>query len=230
MNIFENLLQFQQKSAKIRVGKCRNGIRWQNGSVHSAGDILRISGEVAYEETDGNHDWKRVLHRRRGDRQMVAERLGFTYYDKQIIDHTADILNISVDAVESHNEKPVSYASMFGYQYGSGLYAGDPSLSLPIGMKVANTQFDLVRRYGEEGNCVIVGRCADDILHGRENLLTVFIRGDMEHRLARAERLYGLDAKQAEKLIRKTDRVRAGYYANYTGKKVGRCVILHDAS
>ena len=153
--------------------------------------------------------------------KMVAERLGFTYYDKQIIDHTADILNISVDAVESHNEKPVSYASMFGYQYGSGLYAGDPSLSLPIGMKVANTQFDLVRRYGEEGNCVIVGRCADDIMHGRENLLTVFIRGDMEHRLARAERLYGLDAKQAEKLIRKTDRVRAGYYANYTGKKWG---------
>ena len=36
--------------------------------------------------------------------KMVAERLGFTYYDKQIIDHTADILNISVDAVESHNE------------------------------------------------------------------------------------------------------------------------------
>ena len=205
--IFKNPLQFQGKWYKIESGSPVGAILEKEECNMRQPTVITVGREFC---TGGAEIAKKL-----------AERLGYAYYDKQIIDHTAEVLKISADTVQTHDEKPVPYTAMFGYQYGVGLYATDPSLSLPLGMQVANTQFDLVRRYAEKGSCVIVGRCADDILAGREDLLTVFIRADMEYRIARAMRLYQIDRAEAQKLIRRTDKVRASYYANYTGKKWG---------
>lgn len=151
----------------------------------------------------------------------LAEQLGIAYYDKQIIDHTAQVLKTSVDQIRRHDEKPVPYMDLVGYQYNTGLYAEDPSLMLPLGIRVANAQFDLVKQYAESGSGVIVGRCADYVLRDRENVLSVFIHASKDFRLARAKRLYGLDGTAAKKLIRRTDRVRANYYENYTQRQWG---------
>ncbi len=153
--------------------------------------------------------------------QKVAEELSIPYYDKQIIDSTAEKLNVASATVEKHDEKPLSVWEIPGFQYGYSWYTSDPSLMLPLSMKVAETQFQIIRDLAKEGPCVIVGRCADYILRNNKSTLNVFIRADIEKRIERAERLYKLDSAEAKKLIRKTDRIRANYYSSHTHDEWG---------
>ena len=110
---------------------------------------------------------------------------------------------------------------MTGYQYGYSWYAGDPSLMQPINESIANAQFSAIRRFAEEGPCVLIGRCADYVLRDRDDVFNVFIRADLEKRVKRGQDQYNLSEDDALKLIRKTDKVRASYYESHTDQKWG---------
>lgn len=151
----------------------------------------------------------------------VAKLLDIPYYDKAIIDETVESTQLTQEIVARHDERPVGYTDIGGYQYGSMWYTNDPSLLLPMGMRVADAQFEVIRRVAARGPCVIVGRCADYALAEKENVLDVFIRSDMENRVRRAMELYSLVEGEARKLIRKTDKIRSNYYRYYTQRTWG---------
>ena len=98
-------------------------------------------------------------------------------------------------------------------------YAGNTYTEMPINHKVFLAQFDAIKKIADEGPCVLVGRCADYALESYPNVVSIFIRADMEDRIRRvATRLDLTDAK-AKDLINKTDKKRASYYNYYTNKK-----------
>ena len=79
-----------------------------------------------------------------------------------------------------------------------------------------------LKRIADEGPCVLVGRCADYALESYPNVVSIFIRADMEDRIRRvATRLDLTDAKSKKILINKTDKKRASYY-NYIQTRSGR--------
>ena len=100
--------------------------------------------------------------------KKVAEHFGIPYYDKKFIDHTAEVLNCSPDLISKYDEKPVRMWGVYGFQYGSSWYASDPSLMLPIGIKIADAQFETVKKLASEQSCVIVGRCGNFLLQDRK--------------------------------------------------------------
>ncbi len=69
-----------------------------------------------------------------------------------------------------------------------------------------------------EENCIIVGRCADYILEGRENLVRLFIYADRETCIKNVMQMYGWARKDAQRVIEKTDKNRSTYYRYYTGR------------
>jgi len=146
----------------------------------------------------------------------VAAFLDVPYYDKNIIDQTAEILKMSTEVVKEHDEKPVRFWNVSGYQYNNLWYSEDPSLLLPLSYRVADAQFKLIREAAQKGPCVIVGRAAGYALKERQNVLRVFIYADLEERIARAVRLYNISPAEAKKLIVRTDKIRRNYYENYT--------------
>lgn len=146
----------------------------------------------------------------------VAQLLDIPYYDKEIIDETVERTQLSEETVARHDEQPVGYHDVSGFQYGNLWYNSDPSLMLPMGMRVADAQFDVIRRAADRGPCVVVGRCADYALEERSNVLDVFIRADFEYRVHRAMEMYHLVEAEARKLIRRTDKIRSSYYRYYT--------------
>lgn len=157
--------------------------------------------------------------------KMVASHFEIPYYDKKILDEAGHILDMSPEAVEKHDERKDSYWDLPGYWYKG--YADDPSLLMPPGMRLAQEQFNLMRRYAQEGPCVIVGRCADYVLKDYPRAVHVFIHAHMEKRVERAMRIYNLTDSQARKLIKKTDKVRAAYYKNYTHTEWGDAGHYH---
>lgn len=151
----------------------------------------------------------------------VAEYYDIPYYDKQIIDETADMLNVSRDIVKKHDERKTSLFDVAGFQYWDEWYADDPSLLMPMSLRVAEAQFKFIRKCADEGPCVIVGRCAERILNERDNLLKVFIHSDLLKRISRAIKLYELTESEAKKMIKQTDKIRSSYYKNYANKDWG---------
>lgn len=153
--------------------------------------------------------------------QKVAEYFGIPYYDKCIIDHTAEVLKLDTSVVEKHDEQPMSIWEAPGYQYAYMWYNNDPTLTMPLSVKIAETQFNTIREYAKNGPCVIVGRCADHVLRNNKSAISIFVRADFEKRADRAKRLYKLSEEAAKKLIKKTDRIRANYYSSHTHDEWG---------
>ncbi len=154
--------------------------------------------------------------------RKVAQLLEIPYYDKAIIDETVKATKLTEDIVTSHDERPVRYSDLGGFQYGTLWYTEDPSLILPVGMRIADAQFDVIRAAAERGPGVIVGRCADYVLREQPNVIHVYIRADLEYRIERAMQLYHLVEGDARKLVRKTDKIRANYYRYYAQKDWGK--------
>lgn len=93
--------------------------------------------------------------------KQVADALDMAYYDKEIIDKTAEMMNLNKDIIASHDEKPVSYLQSGAFQYNVMWYEGDPSLLLSPSVRIAETQFKVIQEAAKKGPAVFVGRCAD---------------------------------------------------------------------
>lgn len=160
--------------------------------------------------------------------KLVADYFKIPYYDKKILDETAETLQVNGKIVEKYDERTSSiWESIPGYQYGYSWYSGDPTLMQPMNLRVADAQFTAIRRFAEEGSCVIIGRCADYILRERDDVLNVFIRADFELRVQRAMRRHQINEADAKKLIKRTDKIRANYYAAHTELEWGGSGSYH---
>lgn len=72
-----------------------------------------------------------------------------------------------------------------------------------------------------EGSAIITGRCADFILEGYDNLITVFISADMDTKIGIIKNDFNVDEKEAIKLIKTLDKSRRAYYSYFTKKEWG---------
>lgn len=149
--------------------------------------------------------------------EKVAQRLGYTFYDKEILTMAAEDSGFSAAAMEHYDEKPSG--SLIYSLYMSGAATSD---TLPLNQQLAFAQFNVIRKVAQGDNCVIVGRCADYILREKKNLVTVFLHAPMEHRVKRVMGKKAItDPALAEKSIKKADKARAEYYNFFTHKKWG---------
>ena len=76
-----------------------------------------------------------------------------------------------------------------------------------------------------KGPCVILGRCADDIM-AKANIpsLNVFLYASEIHRAARVSELIGsTNPTEIQRKMQKTDAARRTFYEQFTGKKWGDC-------
>lgn len=160
--------------------------------------------------------------------QKLAADLGIKCYDKELLDRAAKDSGLCKEIFENNDEKhnrSFLYSLVmdtYSMGYASSIY-GD----MPINQKVFLAQFEAIKKLAEEESCVIVGRCADYALSDYPGLLSVFVHGDMDARIARIMRVRNLDAKKAKELIMKTDKQRSSHYNYYTSKEWGNSDSYH---
>ncbi len=81
-----------------------------------------------------------------------------------------------------------------------------------------NYQAKIIRGLADEESCIIIGRCGDYILNGRENLIRIFIYASNEYCLEQAKLRGAFGGKTTMKYIEETNRYRAEYHKYYTGR------------
>ncbi len=146
---------------------------------------------------------------------LVAKKLGIPFYDKDIIEKIAEESGFVDEFIKRVSEYAPS-KSIFAYSFIGRNAAGES-----IEDKIFAIQKRVITELAEKGPCVIVGRSADYILKDKFDTLNVFIYADMKEKIKRTMSFKGVNQKQAEKLIKETDKKRSINYKYYTGQDWG---------
>ena len=146
--------------------------------------------------------------------RLLAEKLNYKCYDKEIVDEAANHSDFSRDLIDAFDEKRMSAFILHAGGYGL-------NENFRLNMQVVSAQFEAMRNIAEKGNCIFVGRCADYILRDHDDLISVFILGDMDERLKCLESRQGLDEVEARKKIKEVDKDRSSFYRYYSDQTWG---------
>ena len=147
--------------------------------------------------------------------RRVAEELGIEIYDKDIIRNTVKDSGLDASVVE-HEEEEISRADAIWRWITPAAYVDRREAIHEIERKV-------ILMLASKGPCVILGRCADQILEDANvDSLNVFIYADDIHRAVRVSQLIeSKNPSEIQKTIKKHDAARHAYYQNFTGKRWG---------
>ena len=154
--------------------------------------------------------------------EALAERLGYKFYDKELIAKVAKDNGLSEHLFEGIDEKPTNsmlYSLVMGIQSGKGLYYQYNDIM--NGDNLFKLQSDVIKGIAKDDNCIIVGRCADYILREHPNLIRVFLYSSREDRAKTLMARDNMTEKEANSAISKADKRRANYYNFYTNNTWG---------
>lgn len=151
--------------------------------------------------------------------KKVAEKLGVKFYDKEIIDEAVAESGFSREMMESAELKA---KSSFAYSLASTISFGENvGGTLSVNEKLFLSQFEVIKKIGEQGEGVIVGRCADYVLRDVPGVTNVFIYSETEDRIKRCIEVYGEDPEKVRDIIATYDKARKNYYNYHTCQKWG---------
>ena len=155
--------------------------------------------------------------------QAIASKLGIPFYDNELISKAAQESGYSPSIFEGGEKKRSIFSVSSFFASGRMSYLDNTYMNDDILFKV---QSDVIRKIGEGGDAVIIGRCADYILRDLP-CLNVFVTGPEEYRIERIVKNESISEEEAEKLIRKKDRIRETYYNYYTMGSWGSASNYH---
>ena len=148
--------------------------------------------------------------------KLAAEKLGINFYNRQILEMTADRCGVSPEYLENAEENvPTSFLY-------SLLLSANPARTmeddLPLSDKVFLMESRIISELAEkEESFVLVGRCGNYILEDK-GCFSVYIYSDREARTQRAIKDYGVAPNKAESTMKKADKRRETFYNVNTGK------------
>lgn len=151
--------------------------------------------------------------------KLVAEKLGYRFYDRELVNKVAERSGFSPEFIEESGEYASARSSLLFALATASQYSAD-GLSMHDRLYIEQTK--IIEELAAEGDCVIVGRCADYILRDWKECLHVFIHADMDSRAKRIVERYGEGDRSAEKRLAEKDQKRKVYYKNYTGRNWGQ--------
>ena len=148
--------------------------------------------------------------------EEVAKKLGFAYYDKNIIGQIAEKSGLAPEYIrESAELSPKK--GLFAYAF-----AGRDITGKSVEDLVYEAQRKVILELAEKESCVIIGRNADFILKDRDDVLNVFIHGDLPEKVERICQLYHVSEQEAVRMMADIDKRRMTNYNFYTEQKWGK--------
>ena len=148
--------------------------------------------------------------------EEVAKKLGIAYYDKNMISQIAEKSGLSPEYIQESAELSPK-KGLLAYAL-----AGRDITGRSVEDMVYESQRNVILDLAEKESCVIIGRNADYILQDRDDVLNVFIHGDMPEKIQRITRLYNVDEQEAVKMMADTDKRRRTNYNFYTDQSWGK--------
>ena len=137
--------------------------------------------------------------------EELSKRFGIKLYDNNLLLEIAEKHGGDAESIKKFDEAPKSKIlsrTVRGYN------------NSPEDI-VTQLQFEHMRECADAGESfVIVGRCAETVLKYHPALISIFVLGDYDKKLERIKEKYQLSEREANALIKTTDKKRKSYH-NY---------------
>ena len=145
--------------------------------------------------------------------KILAEKLGYDFYDAEIIQMTAGTTGYTPEFVKKKEE--IMTNSLL-YDLVNQMYLNTDRQDEAPKDKIFEAECQVVRNLAKKGNCVIVGRCADYVLRNSGNCLKVFFSAPLMSRIRRVAQRQNISEGEAKATVKKNEKLRADNYRYYT--------------
>ena len=150
--------------------------------------------------------------------KALAEKLGYDFYDAEIIQMTAGTTGYLPEFVKKNEE--IMTNSLL-YDLINQMYLNIDRQDEAPKDKIFEAECQVVRDLAKKGNCVIVGRCADYVLRNSGNCLKVFFSASLVSRIRRVAQRQNISEGEAKATVQKNEKLRADNYRYYTRRMWG---------
>lgn len=148
----------------------------------------------------------------------LAKDLGIHCYENRILTLASQMSGLDEQLFQEVNEKIRNNGGF------SGFLRGLPRATHYIARNEKFASDDMLFEYqrkiienlAETESCVIVGKCADWVLRGRSNVVSIYIEAPRDFCVKRTMEHMGVTEEVAHATIAHTDKYRADYYEYYT--------------
>lgn len=146
--------------------------------------------------------------------EKLAHRLGVAFYDKELIERASSESGVACKFFEQADEKfnPTLSVGWLGEFFQDNYFSNESFFQM---------QSEVILKIAATESAVIVGRCADYVLRDYPNIVSVFISGDLNDRIARVCEYQQVSPDKALHEIEKTDKKRAAFYNYFSNKTWG---------
>ncbi|NSG82978.1 cytidylate kinase-like family protein [Blautia schinkii] len=149
---------------------------------------------------------------------MLAKDLGIHCYENRILTLASQMSGLDEKLFLDINERIRSNGGFTGFLKGlprSRQYIARNEKFVSDD-RLFEYQSQIIRNLADQESCVIVGKCADYVLKGRKNVVSIYIEAPRAFCLERTMQRMKVSADVAAATIENTDKYRADYYKYYT--------------
>lgn len=148
----------------------------------------------------------------------LAKELGIHCYENRILTLASQLSGLDEQLFQEVNEKIRSNGGFANFL--RGLPRAKHYIARNEKFVSDDTLFEyqrqIIENLAENESCVIVGKCADWILRGRPNVVSIYIEAPRAFCVQRTIENMGVTEDVANATISHTDKYRADYYEYYT--------------
>ena len=150
----------------------------------------------------------------------LSKALDIPCYDREILTMASEKSGIDESIFVETNEKlRGNYITNFLRKVPTTQVVEPHEKSFVSDINVFNIQAEIIKSLAKTESCIIVGKCADDILSKYHNVISVYIEAPYYACVESIMKKMNVTRDRAEELVKKTDRYRSNYYRYYTRGK-----------
>ncbi len=139
--------------------------------------------------------------------QKMSEELQIEFYDRDIVEATAKRMGQPIPVIS--NEEEHANSTFFRRKYPLGMGVAN------IQDEIFNVQTNIIRDIAAKESCIIVGRCAGNVLKEHPRCLNIYVYSPYESRLKNCTDTLQMDLKDAKRMIKEVDKARENYRYRY---------------
>jgi CMP/dCMP kinase len=151
---------------------------------------------------------------------LAAEKLGFRYLDREILQQAADEMGVEPQILEKFDGRSVPLLERIINSF----CFGTPEISSPSVFKKPIYDKDLfaleskiIKQVADQCSAVIVGRGGFYILRDKPDTIHVFIHAPFDYRVERIMKEQKMEEKAAQAMVRESDHTRAKFIHDMLG-------------
>ena len=161
--------------------------------------------------------------------EKLSKKLDIPWYERQILKFASEKSGIAEGIFDEADEKIKGHSlSKFIQSMPNKYIVEATSKKFTSDINLFNIQAELIQSIAKTESCIIVGKCANEILKSYKNVISIYIEAPRAACVESVMRKMGVTEEEAHKLISKTDKYRYDYYKYYTGGKDWRDPVAYD--